>query len=89
VTEQELRDALAAYPTITMTACVFVHGGAYVNVKHRNGGKWVVAVGTGAMAYGAGVVAADIATRVAASMMNDSVELLKPRTNVVARGEGV
>ena len=85
-TEQEVRDALATFPALTLAAFNPKGGGAYVVVEHLNGGRWSLAVKTATMQAGAADVARDIAAIVAQHMMIDAMELLRPKSNVISRG---
>lgn len=85
-TEHEIRDALATSRHLKMEKCTLLDGGAYVVVTHTNGARWTLTVKRATCDAGADEMARDIAATVAQHMMVDAMELLRPKSDVIAWG---
>lgn len=85
-TEQDLRDALATFSSVKLESFTQQAGGAYVVVTHANGSRWTLAVKRATCDAGADEMARDITAAVAQHMMVDAMELLRPESDVIARG---
>ncbi len=87
VTIDEIRQALAAARTLTLTAWdAERQAGAYATVEHANGARWVLAVRQATIDAGADEVARAICDAVAKTLISDAADLVGSPSRIVTRG---